>query len=370
MGSGRPDPWTPGTVRPGPSNSSLPLSSPPPRRLGARLRAFLRAHPILFLALLTPGIPEYLSGSSPFANIVLDPAWFALGLAFNLALYLPGVLLIREAFVRWNKGWATVLTLGAAYAIVEEGIALSTMFDPLSGAAGASGAYGHSFGVNWVWVPEIMLVHMLYSIALPILLFGYVFPGLRQRPLLERRGIAIAFAVLVLDVLALAVFVHSALHFWMGDAVLAGALAAVLGLVLLAYAWPSDLLRPAPGPARSGAMAFGVVGAVFYEGLLLLVSVLESYRLSVVLVTLSVPVYASAFWVWIWRNLGRPVSDRTVFALALGLIVPIMAIGIITQLSLPIVLVADALVVLFFRYLWRRYPGTPDPPASWAAAAG
>ncbi len=369
MESARPGPANGETVGPTPASGSSPAPSAPPRRSLERWRDFLRTHPIVFLALLSPGIPEYLSGSSPFANLVLNPAWFGLGLAFNLGLYLPGVLLIREAAIRWNKGWATVLTLGAAYAIVEEGIALSTMFDPLSSAAGPAGAYGHSFGVNWVWVPEIMLVHMIYSIALPILLFGYVFPALRQRALLERRGIGIAFAVLILDVAALVVFVHAALHFWMGDAVLAGALGAVLGLVLLAYAWPGELLRAAPGATRRAAWAFGIVGAVFYVGLLLLVSILENYHVSVVIVTFSVPVYAAAFLVWIERNLGRPHSDRALFALALGLLVPILAIGIITQVELPIVLVADALVILFFRYLWRRYPG-PEPPPVIPTVAG
>src|ERR1700730_4900983 len=91
--------------------STLPLASPP---ILSRAKAYLRAHPVLFLALLTPGIPEYLSGSSPFANIVLNPVWFALGLLLNLGMYVPGVLLIREAQIRWNKGWATVLALGAA----------------------------------------------------------------------------------------------------------------------------------------------------------------------------------------------------------------------------------------------------------------
>ncbi|MGI0128719.1 MAG: hypothetical protein ACREEC_00955, partial [Thermoplasmata archaeon] len=121
------------------SSAVAPLATSPnapssPSNLWARVRSFLKAHPILFLALLTPGIPEYLSGSSAFAAIVLNPFWFVLGLSFNLAMYVPGVLLIREAQVRWNKGWATVLALGAAYAIVEEGIGLSTMCYPLSSA--------------------------------------------------------------------------------------------------------------------------------------------------------------------------------------------------------------------------------------------
>jgi hypothetical protein len=83
--------------------------------------------------MLSPGIPEYLTGSSAVNVIVLNPIWFVCGLIANLGLYGPGVLLIREAKVRWYKGWATVLLLGAAYGILEEGIALSTLFNPNAG---------------------------------------------------------------------------------------------------------------------------------------------------------------------------------------------------------------------------------------------
>ncbi|MCI4368281.1 MAG: hypothetical protein L3K09_01780, partial [Thermoplasmata archaeon] len=43
------------------------------RSMWTRLLAFLRSHPILCLFLLTPGMVEYLSGSSALANIVLNP---------------------------------------------------------------------------------------------------------------------------------------------------------------------------------------------------------------------------------------------------------------------------------------------------------
>jgi len=109
---------------------------------------FLRRHPVLCLLLLTPGIPEYLSSSSPLNALVLDPVMFVFQLAANLGLYGPGVLLIREASIRWKKGWATVLLLGAAYGILEEGVALSTLFNPNAGPVGELGFYGHWLGVN------------------------------------------------------------------------------------------------------------------------------------------------------------------------------------------------------------------------------
>jgi hypothetical protein len=316
----------------------------------------------LFLALLTPGIPEYLSGSSAFAAIVLNPFWFVLGLSFNLAMYLPGVLLIREAQVRWGKGWATVFTLGAAYAIVEEGIGLSTMFYPLSSAAGPTGSYGHALGVNWVWVPEVMLVHMVLSIGIPLLLFGFVYPEYRNWSLLTRRGILAVAVILAVDVTILAAVLRGITHYWMGDSVLLGSLGAVAGLCLLAYLLPRNLVQPRPGPVRWEPRTFAFVGAGFTLGLLELAGVLESWHLPAVAVALSIPAFAgSVLWLVLTR-IGDRQPERSMIALSLGVIVPILLIGVITQLELPFVLAADLVVVLFYRHLFRRFPA-PTPSA-------
>ncbi len=109
----------------------------------------MRAHPILVLALLTPGIPEYLSGSSSTTWLALNPIRFFFLLALNMGLYTAGVFLIREAMVRWRRGWASVFLLGFAYAIVEEGLALRTLYDPNSPQVGSLGTCGHWMGVNW-----------------------------------------------------------------------------------------------------------------------------------------------------------------------------------------------------------------------------
>lgn len=98
-------------------------------------------------------------------------------------------MLIREAKVRWRKGWASVLLLGAAYGILEEGDALSTLFDPNAHNAGALATYGHWLGVSWVWASAVLLIHMVYSIALPILVVTLTFPETRGRRLMSGRGI-------------------------------------------------------------------------------------------------------------------------------------------------------------------------------------
>jgi hypothetical protein len=348
----------PGSVSPGP----LSVVSP---TISARAKSYLRAHPILFLTLLTPGIPEYLSGSSAFANIVLNPIWFVLGLAFNLGMYVPGVLLVREAQIRWNKGWATVLALGAAYAIVEEGIGLSTMFDPKTSPFGGTGTYGHFLGVNWVWVPEVMLIHMIFSIGVPLLLFWYVFPEWRGRSLLSDRGLLTVGAILTVDISILVVFVSRLIGYWMGDDVLVGALLAVAGICGVAYLLPKDLVRARPGPPTQGPLVFAVVGASFYLGTILMLGVLEHYAIPAALVALSVPIYCAAFLGWVLRSAGSAGNERVLLAFSFGLILPLIVIGAAVQLVVPFVLVADVLAVLLFRHLYRQFPehaSQPDPP--------
>ncbi len=79
-----------------------------------------------FLALLSPIMAEMLSGSSPPLEF-----FAGLGFVFLIPLYGGGALLVRELTIRWDKGWATVIALGAAYGIIEEGIAVKSFFASL-----------------------------------------------------------------------------------------------------------------------------------------------------------------------------------------------------------------------------------------------
>src|SRR5437588_326461 len=187
-------------------NLSSPLpNSPSPQSTSmlSKLVRFLKSHPKLFLLLLTPGIPEYLSASSQITLLVINPPLFFLLLAANIGLYGSGVILIREAMIRWKKGWASVFLLGVAYGIVEEGLALWTLFNPLAQPVGNLGFYGHWLGVNWVWTVGLLIFHSVYSIGLPIFLFGLVFPELKHKSLVTGAGITISVIGLTFDSIAL-----------------------------------------------------------------------------------------------------------------------------------------------------------------------
>jgi len=329
-----------------------------------RAASFLKAHPILCLALLTPGIPEYLSGSSSPIGLLIAPPLFGLFLLANLGLYTAGVLLIREAKIRWNLGWASVLLLGLAYGIAEEGLALVTLFNPHAGPINPASA-GHVLGVNWIWTSQILPFHALFSIALPLFLFELALPSLRGRPLLSPRGLRVTAALYLATIAILGVGLAVG-QYWMGVPVLVGSLLAIGGLVGLARALPKDAFTFRPGPPRASPTALFGLGASTFP-LVGLVALIPPYLgVPLVFSVLVAPAFAAGILYALLRTVGTEAAEPGWIAFAAGLLVPIAAFGFLFALRLPIglplVLGTDAVAFLFLRYLYRRY--APSPPTT------
>lgn len=336
--------------------AAAPDGTVPQKPGGRGVLAFLRAHPVVTLLLLTPGVPEYISGSSPMNALVLDPPMFLFQLAADLALYGPGVLLVREAMVRWKKGWGSVLLLGAAYAILEEGIAVGTLFDPHAHPVGQLGFYGHWLGVSWIWVAQILPVHMIFSISLPILLLGFAAPETRGASFLSRRGIATVSAILGFDVALLFVAVYRAGGYWMGWPVFVGSLVAMAVLVAAARRLPGDALHAArAGPVR-GPRTLGLIGALYYTSALLAGGLGMGAGFPAWVDLSLVVAVEGIFLAVVLRVAGSTANERQLIALALGLVVPISAIGFVSEVRLPLSLLPLLAYVLFLRRLWSEYP--------------
>jgi len=338
------------------------------------VKQFLGRHPVLCLALLSPGIPEYLSSSSALSTIVVSPPFFALQLGANLGLYLPGVLLIREAMVRWKKGWGSVLLLGAAYGILEEGIALETLFYSRAGPVGVLGFYGHWLGVNWVWVPGVLLVHMVFSIALPILLLGLALPQTRGKSLVGKSGLGWAFLVWAIDIPLLMVFVHEIYHYWMGWPIFFASLAVIGFLVLTAYRVPARLLPTRSGLPRVTPFRAALMGVAIFPAVWLLEGLLGYWKAPPWLTILSIVVYETALGYQIVRTIGTTHNERQLVALAAGAILPIAFVGFVAELPIPFTVIADLAALWFFLHLWRKYTpsafGSPVAVPPGALASG
>jgi hypothetical protein len=332
---------------------------------------FLRAHPIALLLLLTPGIPEYLSSSSPFNALILNPGQFAFQLLLNLGLYGPGVILIREAKIRWKKGWGSVLLLGAAYGILEEGVALSTLYNPLAGPVGKLGVYGHYLGVNWVWLFGLIPFHAIFSISLPILLLGLALPETKGRSFLpSMKEIGIVFGILGADVLTLFLFVLNSEKYWMGLPIFISSFAAIGALVYIARKLPAGYLRPKSViPTISPIMA-ALLGLVFFPATLLIQSILgvEAGIPPALDIVLSLAIDGLILY-YLIKVIGREKNQKHLLSFGAGLLAPIAIFGLIAEIHFPLILLVDLAFGLFFWKVLQHYQSTRTTVALTARAS-
>jgi hypothetical protein len=336
--------------------------------MGARatVGAFLHRHPILLLLALTPGIPEYLSGSTRTATLAVAPPLFLLGLALNLGLYGPGVLLAREAFVRWRPGWAGMLLLGSAYGLLEEGTALSTLFDPHASVVQSLGSYGHFGGVNAVWLVGVLGVHTVYSVGLPIVLLGLALPETRGRPLLGNRGLITAAGIYAADIILSMLAIG---YYRTAPGLVAGAAFVAVLLYLLAWKLPRGVIDPPTGAPRRSALGFFLIGCASLPLELVLEGLAQSANVpAVATIGLVLVVEGALFWA-VRSSIGTVANERSLVCLALGAILPLIAMGIISQFALPLVLGLDAVAFLFFAALLGRYPAPAAAPPVPAGSA-
>ena len=192
---------------------------------------------VWFLAFLSPAIAEMLSGSAPFIEW-LNP----LATATFLGMYGAGAILVREVAIRWDKGWASIIILGAAYGIIEEGIAVKSFFDAKWADLDELATYGRYLDVNWVWTVWLTIYHSMVSIALVLVVFSLIYPEYRGVRLLTEKRFKIVSLIFVVDI------TFSAIGFvFIQDYVpplgwYLASFAIVAGLVLLAKRLPKKLI--------------------------------------------------------------------------------------------------------------------------------
>ncbi len=338
--------------------SFVPISpSPQPASLLSKLVRFLKSHPILFLLLLTPGIPEYIGSASQVTSIVLNPLMFFSQLAANLGLYGSGVILIREAMIRWKKGWGSVFLLGVAYGIVEEGLALWTLYNPAAVQVKNLGVYGHWLGVNWVWTVGLLIFHSVYSIGLPIFLFGLVFPELKSKSLVSIRGIRISVIVLTTDSIAL--FIVDSLfypNYSPGGGLLFFSGIAIAILVFAARKLPGDFLKTKLARPKWGPRKFVILGALLFPSTLLAGGFSAQANIPPIIPFLLDIIFAIIILTRAYNSMGAANNQEQKVGFSIGLLLPIVVFGFASVwMGNILIVIADLFVVLFSRRLWRKW---------------
>lgn len=333
----------------------------------ADAREFFRAHPALFLGLLAPMV-EYLTGSTQVSALVVDPPFFFAFLAQNLGSYGLAVLLIREAKVRWGRGWGTVLLLGAAYGILNEGVGAATLFNPNDAAVlGIVSTYGHWLGVNWVWATQLVLIiHPVFSVSLPILLLHLTFPETRGRPFLSPSQVRWALVGAGVDGVGTLTFVGYVRHFYAGPVLWAGCILAMAALAIAAYFVRPDLLlpsrdRPAARPRTFFLFAIGFFVLVTFGS-----DGLASNGAPPLLVAFFFVLVGALGLLWMVRHVGRRANELELVALCSGLVAVLLPQGFFGQIGTGLGVVAvvayDLLVVSLLTGLWRKYRRAIDAP--------
>jgi hypothetical protein len=277
--------------------------------------------PIIFLILLSPTIAELLSGSSPPLEF-FKPLPFL----FLVGLYGGGVLAIRELSVKWEKDWGSILILGAAYGIIEEGLAVKSFFDPNWMDLGILGIYGRFLGVNWVWAVCLTIFHTIFSIALPILIFRLTYPELKNMRLLKDKKLKAVIGIFV----AIVIFFNiSTYKVYLLTTI--ATLIIVLILILLAYKVKPGYIEtksitPSRGPNYIGAVGVGFTFIFF----------IVMYALPYVLPFPLVPIILELFicmifLIFIQNTIGKIDNTKHKVALCWGLLLPLIILAFIQE---------------------------------------
>ena len=120
---------------------------------------------VLLLIFLSPVVAELFSGSSPFMKF-FSPFVFLVFLGF----YGLGCLLIREIAAHKGLNYASVLLLGAAFGVLEEGIILKSWFDPTWMGAQITSQVLRVYSISVLQPFANVIYHAVVSIAAPIVL--------------------------------------------------------------------------------------------------------------------------------------------------------------------------------------------------------
>ncbi len=219
----------------------------------ARSDRKLSAAIVLFFT--APLVAEFLLGNLSLKAL---PALVAL-----TPMYGGGALLARETVRRSGRGWPSILLLGIAYAIIEEGFVTQSLFNP-------DYLRFHQHFLSHAWVPVLHIgawwtlfmfnLHMFWSVSVSIALVEGLFPAHAGRPWLRPWGDSVTgllfFAGCALCsyfTLRQDPFVASPVQFLVAALV---CLALIAGAFRIAPRRPRTGTGPVPSPWITGLAAF------------------------------------------------------------------------------------------------------------------
>ncbi len=264
----------------------------------------------LLLMIVTVLTAEIVSGSTPLFAFLKLPV-----LVIYTGFYGLGALLIREVAIRRNLNYGSVLLLGAAFGVLEEGILLKSWFDPTWMGAHITSKALRVCGIAVLQPFANVAFHAVVSITAPIVLVESM---TSRNPWLSRRAFKICFLAFVGFALLMLSFNYDykirGWHYLLGFACLGVFLKAGFGKVKMGG---TKILSPPK---------LWVLGVIFVVLLFTIFYTLSNAGISwVVILGLALFLY-----VIYWRTYSRlQWSPNHYFAAAAGVItglVPIVAV--------------------------------------------
>lgn len=324
----------------------------------ATTRRFVPALGLFFLA---PLVGEYLLGNLPITWL-----WALLSLA---PLYGGGALLIREITRRLRLGWPGMVALGLVYAVVEEAFVTQSLFNPnFVGLRLLDYGYISSLGIGAWWTVFVLLIHTIWSTAVPIALVEELTPTARRTPWLGPLGLAITILIFVFGCIITYLFqqadpFRASTGQWIGSGIVVVILVAIALLL-------GRMHTDGPTGSQAPPSAMGVGGGTFGLSSLFMILAILVDMLPVALNVAGMLLLFAVGSGLLWRWSKRPGwSEQHRLAAAGGLLLTYAWYGFVQVPSVPgtsplidtagnVVFAACAVGLLFFA--WRRLPATTE----------
>jgi hypothetical protein len=268
-----------------------------------------RVAPAVALFFLAPLVGEFLLG-----NMAIDALP---GMIVLAPMYGGAAVLIREMTRRSGRGWPTMLLLGLAYAIFEEGLVIQSLFNPdYFNANLLSTTYIPALGIGVWWTLFVLTLHTVWSTNVPIAIVEALVPERSTIPWLGNIGLFVAGVLLALGAYATYAGTYAVSGYIAPMPQLVGAVAAIGVLIIAAFAMPWRERAPVGDPAPE-PWVVGVVSFVF-SSLFMVATLLWGRITAETVVVVYLVLYAVAIWLVTMWSRREGWGARHVLALAGG----------------------------------------------------
>jgi len=140
-----------------------------------------RGRALILLLVLSPALPELLTGSTPPSQFILPHILLVL-----IVIYGFPAVLVRDYLHRLGScKYTDLLKLGLALGVLVEGLAVNTYYTTDPETVDIFAEYGRILGVNISWVLYITIFHSIYSLTIPVKIVDLLHPELNGVELVE-----------------------------------------------------------------------------------------------------------------------------------------------------------------------------------------